>query len=241
MAAAIPAALAFPQLGIVSGNLSVAGIVAVIGLLVFSLGVHEAAHGLVALWCGDPTARDLGRITIDPRPHIDPFQTILLPLMLYLFTGFVFGGARPVPVNITRLKKPLRDMSLVAIAGPLSNFILAIFFALMLGILVEFGFYTKDQAMVGILTTTVHLNLLLAAFNLMPVPPLDGSRVMTWILPAGLRRSYVELERYGLMIVFGLILFVPQFFQAVTWMMSSLMELVLWIIGPIMDLLHKVF
>ena len=105
------------------------GIVAIIGLLVFSLGVHEAAHAQTALWCGDPTARDLGRITLDPRAHIDLMMSIVMPLMLYVTTGFAFGGAKPVPVNFARLRKPLRDMALVAIAGPLSNILLAIFFA----------------------------------------------------------------------------------------------------------------
>ena len=238
---AIPAAVAGPQLGLIAGGLGAAGIAVVIGLLIFSLGVHEAAHAQVALWCGDPTARDLGRITIDPRPHIDPFQTIILPTILYLSAGFVFGGAKPVPVDIRRLRKPLRDMSLVALAGPGSNFLLAVLFALVLGILLEFGFYTEDQAMVGILTATVQLNLLLAAFNLMPVPPLDGSRVMTWLLPPGLRGPYVEMERYGMLILLGLVLFVPQFFLAVRWAMDTMMGGVLTIVSPILDLLHGVF
>jgi Zn-dependent protease len=237
----VPALGLHPTLGLVGGDLSAAGIAVVIGLLVICLGIHEAAHALVALWCGDPTARDLGRITLDPRPHIDPFQTILLPLMLYLTTGFVFGGAKPVPVNMLRLRKPIRDMSLVAIAGPLSNFLLAILFAFVLGVLVKFNIYRSDQAMVEILKITVHLNLLLAAFNLMPIPPLDGSRVMTWLLPAGLRRPYMELERFGLLIIFGLILFVPAFFDAVRWTMDTLMGLVVAIVDPALNLLHMVF
>jgi len=226
-----------PTIGLAYGSLDGAGIAVVIAILVFCLGVHEAAHAQVALWCGDSTASDLGRITVDPRSHIDLFQTILLPLFLYLSAGFIFGGAKPVPVNPMRLRKPLRDMSLVAIAGPLSNFLLAILFALILGVLLHYQVYTRDQMMVAILTVAVQLNLLLAAFNLMPVPPLDGSRVMTWLLPAHLRRAYMELERFGLLIVFGLVLFVPGFQGLIRWTMNTLMDVVLWIIEPMLALL----
>ena len=189
------------------------GIVAIIGLLVFSLGVHEAAHAQTALWCGDPTARDLGRITLDPRAHIDLMMSIVMPLILYVTTGFAFGGAKPVPVNFARLRKPLRDMALVAIAGPLSNILLAIFFASIYAILRKNGVYSTNQAMLVILDATVSLNILLAIFNLVPIPPLDGSRVMAWLLPQPLRAPYALLEVFGLFIVFGLIVFVPGFFR----------------------------
>src|SRR5688572_15169051 len=102
----------------------------VIALLVISLGIHEAAHGWVALHRGDTTARDLGRITLNPIPHIDPFMTIVLPTISFLSTGYIFGGAKPVPVNYYNLRSPLRDMALVALAGPGSNFLLAVFFGL---------------------------------------------------------------------------------------------------------------
>lgn len=189
------------------------GIVAIVGLLVFSLGVHEAAHAQTALWCGDPTARDLGRITLDPRAHIDPMMSIVMPFLLYISTGFAFGGAKPVPVNFARLRKPMRDMALVAIAGPLSNILLAVFFATIYVILRKNGVYSSNQAMSVILEATVNLNILLAIFNLVPIPPLDGSRVMAWLLPESLRKPYARLEVFGLFIVFGLIVFVPQFFS----------------------------
>lgn len=178
-------------------------IVLVIAFLVISLGLHEAAHAWVAWKRGDSTARDLGRMTVNPIAHIDPFMTIVLPVFLMMTTGFIFGGAKPVPVNPSRLRNPLRDMMLVAIAGPATNFLLALAF---LGIwkgLVRSGAYEQGQTLPKVLYFTVLLNLLLALFNMLPIPPLDGSRVMAWILPAELRRGYVSLERFGLLLVFG--------------------------------------
>jgi Zn-dependent protease len=191
--------------------------------LIISLGIHEAAHATVADWCGDPTAKDLGRITLNPIPHIDPFMTVILPAVLYLGTGgrMLFGGAKPVPVSYHRLRHPLRDMMLVALAGPASNFLLAVFFVLAWKFAVYIGHlqpahYDRYGDLVGgqllpqVLSETVRLNLLLAAFNMLPIPPLDGSRVMTWLLPAPLRAGYVALERFGILLVMGLLYLVPQ-------------------------------
>ena len=191
--------------------------------LVISLGIHEAAHAQVADWCGDPTAKDLGRITLNPIPHIDPFMTILLPAVLYLGSGgrMLFGGAKPVPVSYHRLRHPLRDMMLVAIAGPASNFLLAVVFTLAWKVSVyiaglQAAHYDVDgdlapgQLLPEVLSGSIRLNLLLAAFNMLPIPPLDGSRVMTWLLPAPLRPGYVALERFGLLLVMGAMYLVPQ-------------------------------
>lgn len=187
------------------------GIAVALALLVISLGIHEAAHAWVALKCGDTTARDLGRITLNPIPHIDPFMTVILPvLMVVSGSNFFFGGAKPVPVNYHNLRSPLRDMALVALAGPVSNFLLAAFFFLCEKLMVEeFGLWHEGTVGQLILGQAVYFNLLLAAFNLLPIPPLDGSRVMTWLLPGGLREGYAALERFGILLVFGLILFVP--------------------------------
>ena len=225
---------------LLSPGLNGAGVAVSVGLLIFSLGVHEAAHGQVALWCGDPTARDLGRITLDPRPHIDPFNTIILPIIFYMSTGYLFGGAKPVPVNMRRLRHPLRDMSLVALAGPASNFILAVLFSVAYIIVLEHRIYTPDQMMVEILRTAILFNILLAAFNLMPIPPLDGSRVMTWLLPEAVRRPYVELERYGMIIVIGVVFFVPDFQRLLSWAMYTLQNGVMAVARPIVDLLDLV-
>lgn len=189
------------------------GIGLVIAFLVISLGLHEAAHAWVALLCGDPTARDLGRISLNPIVHIDLFMTILMPTALYVISNgaFIFGGAKPVPVAYHRLRKPLRDMMLVAIAGPLTNFLLAILFMLLLKASIYSGIYEGDQLLPKVLSYSMFMNVLLAVFNLIPVPPLDGSRVMRWLLPQSMRASYDVLERFGMLIIIVLMLGVPSF------------------------------
>lgn len=201
----------------------------VIVLLIVCLGTHEAAHAWVALKCGDSTARDMGRLTLNPIAHIDLFMTIILPGMLLYMGMPPFGGAKPVPVDFHRLRNPWRDMSLVAFAGPFSNFLLAILFAVLWKFLVQTGWYNDAAGTVAgrkldrlpvIIDTTVYFNVLLAIFNMVPVPPLDGSRIMAWLLPASLRPSYLQLERFGLMIVVLLIYFVPAFHTLLgRWMM----------------------
>jgi Zn-dependent protease len=204
------------------------GIALVIAFLVISLGIHEAAHGWVALKCGDPTARDLGRITLNPIPHIDPIMTILVPLLMVTFTGFIFGGAKPVPVSYHRLRHPLRDMMLVALAGPASNFVLAILFMLGWKASRTFGGYDDGALMPTVLYTSVWVNVLLAVFNLFPIPPLDGSRVMAWLLPDSLRPSYIALERFGLILVLG-VFWLPAFrnllFGGINTMLSFINQL----------------
>ncbi len=180
-----------------------------IALLVLSLGIHEAFHGWIALKCGDTTARDLGRLTLNPLAHIDPFLSVILPAVMYFTSGFVFGGAKPVPVNYFNLRHPMRDMALVALGGPASNFLLAAFFFLCHKLVViEFGIWEAGSLGEWVLAQAVRFNLFLAAFNLLPIPPLDGSRVMTWLLPRGLREPYARLESIGLLLVFFLIVFV---------------------------------
>jgi len=198
-----PTGIAILLLSLEHQDLTVKGLA--LGFLILSLGIHEAAHAFVAWRCGDSTAKDMGRMTLDPIPHIDPVMTILLPAVLYFTSGFLFGGAKPVPVLYHRLRHPLRDMMLVALAGPASNFILAVLFLLMNKVLF-YGFgMSEDQIAVRVMFEAMRWNLLLAAFNLLPVPPLDGSRVMTWILPASLREGYAGLERFGLLIVMALL------------------------------------
>lgn len=210
---AAPQALGLPPIGIAL----------VIAFLVISLGLHEAAHAWTALQCGDPTGRDLGRITLNPIPHIDPVMTILLPVILVLTkAGFIFGGAKPVPVSYHRLRHPLRDMALVAVAGPLTNFLLAIVFVFFFKIAVAAG-YAPDMLLPQVLYLSALYNVLLAVFNLMPVPPLDGSRVMAWLLPSSIRDAYVGMERFGLILVIVLVFWVPQFRSVLEGGIESLM------------------
>lgn len=190
------------------GGMPAHGIALAIAFLILSLGIHEAAHGWVALQCGDTTARDLGRITLNPIAHIDPFMTVLLPAVLALTTGMIFGGAKPVPVTYSRLRHPLRDMALVALAGPASNLLLAAVFFVALKSALTFGDYDPGSLLPSVLFACVYFNLLLTVFNLLPIPPLDGSRVMAWLLPQGLREPYVALERVGLILVIFLVMMV---------------------------------
>lgn len=196
-----------------------------IALLAVSLGIHEAAHGWVALKCGDPTARDMGRITLNPFAHIDPFMTILVPAILFMSVGMIFGGAKPVPVNFYNLRKPYRDMALVAIAGPLSNVLLAFLFYFFYHLVVgKLELWERGSLGEQVLDFAVTFNLLLAAFNMLPIPPLDGSRIMTFLLPAGsLRESYQRLESLGIILVIAFIWFVPGV-QSMLWNTIGLMR-----------------
>ena len=181
-------------------------VILVVCFLILSLGVHEAAHAWVADLCGDDTAKREGRLTLNPVPHIDPVMTILLPAILAFSGGPIFGGARPVPVNPMRLRHPLRDMMLVALAGPISNFLQAIVYMVVWKILVNHVGMATESLAVRVIGATVYFNLILTIFNMIPVPPLDGSRVMAYLLPPSLREPYVGLERFGLLIVFALFL-----------------------------------
>lgn len=172
--------------------------------LTFAITLHEFAHGWVANQCGDATARMLGRLTLNPIKHIDPMGTILVPIVLY-FTGspFLFGWAKPVPINFNALKYPKRDMILVALAGPVSNFIMALLwsFAIMIALSLE------SQSLIEMAKFGVVINLVLGVFNLLPLPPLDGSRVVSALLPNNLAYYYHKLEAYGLYIVLALLFF----------------------------------
>ncbi|MGE4240583.1 site-2 protease family protein [Ramlibacter sp.] len=174
--------------------------------VLFAITVHEAAHGYVARYLGDNTAWSLGRVTLNPLKHIDPLGTILMPLMLYFATSgaFLFGYAKPVPVDFSRLRKPRRDMIWVALAGPASNFIQAILWAIAFAALVGFGVNERfflDMAKAGVL-----VNLVMWAFNLFPLPPLDGGRILAGLLPPRLAYSFGRIEPWGFFIVLGLVL-----------------------------------
>ncbi len=177
-------------------------------ILLFSVIVHEIAHGWTALRCGDPTARDAGRLTLNPIPHIDPFMTIILPLLLIVSGGPVFGGAKPVPVNPYLLRRGERDNVLVSAAGAAANLLLAL--AALLISLVTIGVYRATGSvpvikLVGLLNDVIFINLLLANFNLLPIPPLDGSHILAYFLRGEVKAAYLRLSRYGFMILLGVI------------------------------------
>ena len=173
--------------------------------VLFAITVHEAAHGYAARHYGDNTAWQLGRVTLNPLVHIDPVGTVLMPLVLYFATSgaFLFGYAKPVPVNFGNLRDPKRHMVLVALAGPASNFVQAIFWALLLVLLTGLGvwepFFLK-MAQGGML-----VNLVMWAFNLFPLPPLDGGRVLVGLLPGRQAELVSRIEPWGFFIVMGLI------------------------------------
>ena len=174
--------------------------------VLFAITVHEAAHGYAARYYGDHTADRLGRITLNPLKHIDPVGTIVMPLVLYIATSgaFLFGYAKPVPVNFGNLRNPKRDMVWVALAGPASNFFQAVFWKLLLIVLVVSGVqepFFVEMAQGGIL-----VNLVMWAFNLFPLPPLDGGRILVGLLPLKQAHFVSRLEPYGFFIVMALVL-----------------------------------
>ena len=175
--------------------------------LIFAVTVHEAAHGWVADRLGDPTARKLGRITFNPIPHIDLVGTILVPVAMLALTGFLIGWAKPVPVVPARLREPRRDMAIVAAAGPGVNLLMALGWSLVLLFAHRMIHTLPAVAMPMLLMAVagVFVNLVLMALNLLPVPPLDGGRILTGLLPPGAARVFARIEPFGLAILIALL------------------------------------
>lgn len=171
-----------------------------LAILLFSAILHEVAHGLVAERLGDPTARLAGRLTLNPKNHIDPMMSIALPLIL-LISGspIIFGAAKPVPVDPFNLRDGRKDLALVSLAGPLTNILLAIIASLILRLVPNSIFYY-------LLSAAVHLNLLLAIFNLLPIPPLDGSKIFSLLLPERLANAFLSLGSIGIFLIFFLLM-----------------------------------
>ncbi|MDH3512401.1 MAG: site-2 protease family protein [Gammaproteobacteria bacterium] len=177
--------------------------------ILFGITVHEVAHGWMARLFGDRTAEMLGRLTLNPIKHIDPVGTVIVPLLMLWFSGFLFGWAKPVPIGAGNLRNPKRDMVAVALAGPGANLLMALGWALLYKLIALLGgplggggIFFLQMARIG-----VFFNLLLMIFNLLPIPPLDGGRVLRGLVPETVGRRLDALERYGLIIVVGLLVF----------------------------------
>ena len=172
--------------------------------VIFAITVHEAAHGFAARYFGDMTAEREGRITFNPLKHIDPIGTILLPALTLLIGGILFGWAKPVPVNFSRLRHPKRDMLWVAAAGPASNFVMALFWALIIKLSFVYpSVYSEPMALMG--QAGLMINVVLMVLNLLPLPPLDGGRIAVSLLPNHLAYKYAQIERYGFIILIVLL------------------------------------
>lgn len=197
-------------------------------VLVFSVVIHEVSHGVVAEKLGDPTARLAGRLTLNPLKHLDPFGSVILPLLLSLLPGgVIFGWAKPVPYDPRNLRHPARDGALVAAAGPVSNLALALVFGLL------FQFFSPgpgetavvNELFPALLAQIVIVNVFLAVFNLVPIPPLDGSKVLFWLLPDSTHEFRIFLERYGFFILlffifFGIQVIVPVVLRIVSFFLG---------------------
>lgn len=211
--------------------------------VLLAITLHEAAHGWVALKLGDDTAAKQGRVTFNPLRHIDLFGTILLPgLLIVAGAPFVFGYAKPVPVNFARLRRPKRDMALVAGAGPGINLLLAALGALLLhaSSLFPAGFAGWWQEM---LTKGVVFNVMIGTFNLVPIPPLDGGRIVTGLLPMPLARRFARLERFGMMGLLFLLVVLPLIGQQIGvslnplgWILLPIVNAILWLLTVIFQL-----
>ncbi len=193
----------------------------------FAITLHEAAHGWTARWLGDSTAQRLGRVSLNPLRHIDPMGTVLVPALMLLLSGMVFGWAKPVPVAWNRLRHPRRDMAIVAAAGPLANLAMAMFWAftarlggLLLAAGVGFGRFLVLTGVAG-----VFVNLIVMVVNLFPVPPLDGGRVATGLLPPRIAWKLAHVEPFGMFILIALL---------ATGLLGT-------ILGPVLDLFSGVF
>lgn len=171
--------------------------------VIFAITVHEAAHGWMASKLGDQTARLMGRLTLNPIKHIDPVGTIIVPIVMLMFTPFLLGWAKPVPVDWRNLRRPRQDMAWVAVAGPVANLLMLVLWTLVAKLILISGFADQQYAppFMAMALTGISINIILMVLNLIPVPPLDGSRIVSSLLPPRTAILYNRLEPYGLIVV----------------------------------------
>jgi len=173
--------------------------------ILFAITLHEVAHGWVANKLGDGTARMLGRLTVNPIKHIDPIGTIAVPLLAVISAGIMFGWAKPVPVSTRNLKNLRKDMALIAIAGPVSNLLMAAFWVIIMKIALPMADSGIGRGFAGMAEIGIYFNLILFFFNLLPIPPLDGSKVLSGFVPRNIANIMDSIEPYGLYIIVGII------------------------------------
>ncbi|HLZ67652.1 MAG TPA: site-2 protease family protein [Aliidongia sp.] len=195
--------------------------------VLFAITLHEAAHGYAALLCGDTTAQRAGRLSVNPLRHVDPFGTILLPALAFFGGGFLFGYAKPVPVNFRALKRLRLDMIIVAFAGPATNIVLA---AISIFLFSRLPLVVPSWAQLFVLKNlqnSVQINLVLAIFNMLPIPPLDGGRIVTGLLPPTLAREFAKIEGFGMLLLLALLIFIP--------MLGERLHMDLNLLGPVIE------
>lgn len=212
--------------------INLVGLLVAFAIILVSMMLHELAHGWAAYWLGDDTAKDEGRLTLNPLKHLDPVLSIALPLLLFISGGPVFGGAKPVPVDSRKLKHGVWGMALVAIAGPLMNFILAFIGVVIVQITGALVDGNQTLFWSEVLMQFIVINLGFGVFNLIPIPPLDGSRVLYAIAPDQVREVMAKMENWGIILVMMLVILLPSVINNIMLgAMQGILDAFFWITG----------